>query len=113
MIRSIEVKRNCKYVNDGYFGFDDYVKRWEPMHDFMERVNNIADGINGEVKSISYPNTESAIITYDVKISKEDEDTFKESLKLLKMTQDNPELQKHLIDKGIINLSLVTSLSNN
>lgn len=66
MIRQETLIRNSKTVDEGTMGFHDYVDKKESMEAFIQRVTDKMNDINGyaDVFNVSYPNEDTAIITY-------------------------------------------------
>lgn len=69
MIFQRVISRKCRQVDEGCIGFRDYVSQYEPFGEFVYNVSKEANVICSDslskVLSISYPNTEMAIITYE------------------------------------------------
>lgn len=66
MIKQKIIYRKTKQIDEGTMGFHDYVIKKEYMDDFIDRVTEEANKSKSEnnefVVSISYPNTDTAII---------------------------------------------------
>ena len=63
MIKQLMMIRKSRTYDNGEMGFSDYVTEYEYFSDFVDRVTKKANELKNVI-SISYPNTEVAIIVY-------------------------------------------------
>lgn len=65
--------------DEGSMGFHDYVTKYQDFEDFVREVEIKATEINSDPKteliSISYPDKETALITYRVELENENDIT--------------------------------------
>lgn len=63
-LKQIIVKRNSTERDEGTMGFHNYITVKEDFDQFVERVSEACENVDGKFLSVSYPNEDIAVILY-------------------------------------------------
>lgn len=63
-LKQLIVKRNHTERDEGTMGFHDYTTVKEDFEQFVARVSEACENVDGKFLSVSYPNENIAVILY-------------------------------------------------
>lgn len=63
-LKQLVVKRTVTQRDEGTMGFHDYVTVKEDFEQFVARVSEACNNVDGKFLSVSYPNEDIAVILY-------------------------------------------------
>jgi len=69
MINQLIIERKSWVKDEGCMGFHDYVTNYENYANFVNRVTEVANDLDGDIINIVYPDKDIAIIIYKERMS--------------------------------------------
>lgn len=63
-LKQMVVMRENHERDEGTMGFHDYVEKKEDFSEFVGRVTDACEAVDGKILSVSYPSEDVAVILY-------------------------------------------------